>query len=132
LEEIHNSLFRNGLNVKSLRARCHISDHNVASRFKLEIGVSIMAYVTRLRIEAAASCLACSQIPVAAIALATGFSSLQSFYKAFHAAHAMTPGDYRRIAQHTESDRVAAMSANVGSTLPDEASSNRSRPVRRR
>lgn len=100
LTTIHRSLFDRQLTASRLKAFCGTADHNVATRFKLEVGCSIMSYVTRQRIEAAAECLVRTPLTVAAIARRTGFSSIQSFYVAFVRHYRTTPGAYaRRVRQ---------------------------------
>jgi transcriptional regulator GlxA family with amidase domain len=105
LQIIHADPFEPGLSAKVLKSRCGISDHNVASLFKFEIGASIMDYVIDLRVHAAEICLLSTNASVAAIALAVGFSNLQGFYEAFKARNALPPGKYRRsgaIAKKTD------------------------------
>ena len=53
-------------------------------------------YVRRLRVEIACQRLASSDMPLAEIALAAGFSDQSHFTKTFRHYNGMTPGEYRR------------------------------------
>lgn len=98
LVAIRDELFSPSLNVRSPTARCHTRDHNVSSRFKVEMGVGIKHYIESLRMEAARQLLAHGRFSAVEVAHAVGYSHLQTFYGAFRRHFECTPGDCRPIA----------------------------------
>jgi AraC-like DNA-binding protein len=98
IERMHADLFDHTLNVRSLRARCRLSDNNVTSRFKNEVGVPMKVYLETLRLEAARQLLGSGRTTSEA-ALAVGYGSLQTFYRAFERRYRCTPGAVARRAR---------------------------------
>lgn len=94
---IRDELFSPGLTVRSLMARCHTRDHNVSSRFKIEIGVGIKQYIESLRMEAARQLLSHGRFSAFEVAHAVGYSHLQTFYGAFRRHFECTPGVCRAV-----------------------------------
>ena len=114
LRVIHESPFDSSLNARSIKARAGVADHNVATHFKLELGMSIVTYLTNLRIEVAAACLSERAASIAEIALAVGFTNLQTFYTAFKARYGTTPGAFaKRSAQQRRTDLGARRSTDA-------------------
>jgi transcriptional regulator GlxA family with amidase domain len=95
LRAVHDGMFDPRLNVADLRTRCGISDHNISSYFKFEVGVSIKHYVEGLRLDAARALLEDAQVSVAEAALAVGYVHLQTFYSAFSRCFGVPPGELR-------------------------------------
>lgn len=96
-ECIHSDLFEPGLNVKSVRERCRIRDNNVSSRFRIASGQSIKSYIDFHRMAAAESMLLESSLPIFDIAMAVGYSHVETFYQVFHRRFGRTPGQHRQI-----------------------------------
>jgi AraC-like DNA-binding protein len=97
LDRMHADLFDCTLNVRTLRDRCRMRDNNVTSRFKHEVGVSMKGYLESLRLEAARRLLR-SGLTASEAALAVGYGSVQTFYRAFERRYRCTPGVLRRHA----------------------------------
>jgi AraC-like DNA-binding protein len=93
---IDQHLFEESLCVKSTLALCGISDHNFTTRFRLELGLSIKAYIEAARINAACSLLKTSNFSILEIALAVGYEHIQTFYRCFRRRMHCAPGDYRK------------------------------------
>jgi two-component system response regulator YesN len=93
---IHEELFDPGLNVKTLKSRCRVRDHNVSCRFKHEVGRSIKEYLESLRLDAATLLLELGVFSAFEVAQAVGYCHPQTFYRAFIRRFRCTPGDFRR------------------------------------
>lgn len=93
---IHESLFEPQFSVKVLKARCRITDNNVSSRFRLQTGIPLKAYMQVLRMEAATKLLKEHSSAIVDIATAIGFSYPQAFYRVFQKHYECTPAEYRR------------------------------------
>lgn len=87
------------LTKMSLLALCetlHFSKTHVERLFRKEMGISAVAYLSRLRIARAAALLSDGDLPLAAIAEECGFFDASHFGKCFKRAMGLAPGDYRR------------------------------------
>lgn len=85
--------------------------------FSKLVGESPKRYDTRLRLEAAAMMLVCSDSAVLDIALEVGFDSHEGFTRAFRAQFDATPREFRRSHAHLSPaalDRHASVVRHVG------------------
>ena len=83
----------------SLSALCealHFSKTHLERLFRKEMGVSAVAYLSRLRISRAAALLSDSALSLAAIADECGFFDASHFGKCFKRATGLSPGEYRK------------------------------------
>jgi transcriptional regulator GlxA family with amidase domain len=96
LDVMQAELFDDGLNVETLKDRCRIRDNNVSCRFKHEVGISIRGYIETLRLDAARHLLEGGAFNASEVGMAVGYSSLQTFYRAFERRFHCTPGHLRR------------------------------------
>lgn len=74
----------------------YVSPDYLSRLFKKHTGKSLAQYITQKRIDAAASLLLTTRMPVNSIAMQVGFSSFAYFSKVFKDVHGMTPVEYRR------------------------------------
>ncbi len=74
----------------------HLSEEHLARLFKKETGLSVMAFLRAIRVEAAQSFLLSSNETIAALAERLGFSSSNHFCRAFIALTGMRPMEYRK------------------------------------
>lgn len=95
LAQIHQDPFDAELNVKRLKTRCRIRDHNISCRFRRVVGMLIKDYIEALRMHAACHLLETSQFTVFDIALSVGYIHPQTFYNAFRRQVGCTPTSYR-------------------------------------
>lgn len=95
VELIHERAFEPRTSVKVLRSAGAARDHNVSSRFKLEIGLSIATYITTLRVHMAMHLLRTTQWSIAEVSHTVGYEYLQTFYRDFRRIADATPGDLR-------------------------------------
>ena len=96
LNRIHEEVFDPALNVRTLRARCRVTDHNISCRFKHEVGTSIKEYIGDLRLDAACVLLRQGTFSASEVAQSVGYGNLQTFYRAFIRRFSCTPGELRR------------------------------------
>ena len=66
------------------------------SLFRSVVGLTIADFIDRNRLDAARVLLASSDRDVTAVAFASGFGSLSSFYERFRTRYGMTPAAFRR------------------------------------
>jgi transcriptional regulator GlxA family with amidase domain len=65
--------------------------------FKSQTNISIIGYLTELRLYRAQSALANSDEKIVNIALDAGFGSMSQFYEIFHRATGLTPQKYLEL-----------------------------------
>ena len=95
---IHNHYYEK-ITLQRLADFCHLNPHYLCDLFKEYTGQTVVAYLTRYRIEAAAELLLREDLPVSQIAELTGFRSESLFYQKFKEFTGMTPKAYQK--QHT-------------------------------
>ena len=88
------------LTVDQLAAKVGLSRSRFTERFSRVVGESPRDYIARVRMLRAAHMLKEGRMPVAAVALATGYESESSFNKAFKRFHRIPPGQFRRSDVH--------------------------------
>jgi AraC-like DNA-binding protein len=82
--------------IAGLARAVGISRSSLAARFRSEVGMAPMAYLSRLRMARAAGDLVASTRPLAELAQAAGYDNESSFSKAFARHYGEPPGQYRR------------------------------------
>lgn len=85
--------------VSSLAARVAMSRSGFAARFKLLTGEPPMQYLTRWRLQQAATMLEAEGTSIAQVAARSGYDSEAAFNKAFKRSIGITPGQHRREAR---------------------------------
>lgn len=73
-----------------------ISHSQLHRRLHAETGLSISKFIRGIRLEKAKELLADPQIPIAAVAIDTGFKDPDYFYRVFKQTFQITPGAFRR------------------------------------
>ena len=76
-----------------------VSAARLSRAMRSAYGVTPTAFVADLRLEHAASLLAATNLPVAAIAARCGFTSQSYFTRCFTTAHALIPSEFRHRSQ---------------------------------
>ena len=87
--------FRSPINLKAVAARCGVSREHFIRSFSGRYGESPGSLLRRLRMEHARSMLAATELSVEEVALASGFTSSNTFCRAYRAAFRSTPGSSR-------------------------------------
>jgi AraC family transcriptional regulator len=85
--------------LAELAAAANVHPAHLGRVFRRHYGVSIAAYLRRLRLDRAAAKLAESDTPVARIAAEEGFADQSHFTRAFKRHTGATPARYRRLTQ---------------------------------
>jgi transcriptional regulator GlxA family with amidase domain len=83
------------LGVAALAQRAHMSPRTFARTFRREVGTTPAAHVEQLRVEAARTLLATSDLPIDAIARRVGYRRVETLHRAFRRTVGTTPDRYR-------------------------------------
>ena len=83
------------LGVADLAERSHMSPRTFARVFRREVGTTPAAHVEQLRVEAARTLLATSDLGVDAIARRVGYRRVETLHRAFRRIVGTTPERYR-------------------------------------
>ena len=85
-----------GLSVQALADRLGVSDRHLRRIFEAALGVSPMQYLQTRRLLTAKQLLADTNLPIAQVALSSGFASVRQFNAAFVAQYQLNPTQLRR------------------------------------
>jgi len=85
------------LSVSELAQQCGLSEKHFSVQFKKSTGLAPHQYITAKRIEEAKRLLTETTLPIAAVALAVGFSSAAYFSTAFKRETGINPVEYRAL-----------------------------------
>ncbi|MDQ6640157.1 MAG: helix-turn-helix domain-containing protein [Pseudomonadota bacterium] len=103
--------------VATIAARLGVSDRHLRRIFFTEHGVTPLQYLQTRRLLLAKQLLTDTQMPVAQIALTSGFRSLRRFNAAFLGGYRMNPTRLRRTAPRDAT--VAATKTRIASAAAD-------------
>ncbi len=92
--EILEARFQEPLSLRALAAEAGVHPIYLAAVFRRHIGCSMGEYVRRLRFKQIGKLL-CQRVPLAEIALSTGFADQSHFTRFLKRFTGMTPGEYR-------------------------------------
>jgi transcriptional regulator GlxA family with amidase domain len=84
------------LTVQAIADAIHVSSSHLAHRFRLETGMSVKAYLTRVRVEMARRMLMETDAKLESIASAVGFCDAPHLSRVFVQYTHRRPGEYRR------------------------------------
>ncbi|WP_145362498.1 XylR family transcriptional regulator [Stratiformator vulcanicus] len=85
-----------GISVGDVLREIPLSRRLFESRFVAELGVTPRRMLTRLQMERASLLLRTTELTIAAVASAVGYSHVESFSVAFRRESGVPPGEYRR------------------------------------
>lgn len=106
--------------VTGLAGRLGYSARHLTRVLTAELGAGPLALARAHRAQSARTLLAASDLPVAEVAFAAGFSSVRQFNETIAAVYQETPSDLRRLARRgrdAPAAAAAAASAETASTL---------------
>ena len=95
IEQIRGN-YQTPLTVLAIADAIHVSPSHLAHRFRLETGMSVKAYLTRLRVEMARRMLMETDAKLESIASAVGFCDAPHLSRVFVQYTRRRPGEYRR------------------------------------
>ncbi len=96
------------LSVEAMAADANMSPRHFARRFHIETGVTPARFVERVRLEAARHQLESSCEPLALIAAACGFGTVETLRRVFLRALEVDPHEYRRRFRSSHLDEQVA------------------------
>jgi AraC family transcriptional regulator of adaptative response / DNA-3-methyladenine glycosylase II len=105
-------------NLVQVAARLGVSDRHLRRIFQAEHGVTPLQYLQTRRLLLAKQLLTDTRLPVAQVALASGFNSLRRFNAAFADSYRMSPSRLRGEADENEFDRDAAVTVKLAYRPP--------------
>ena len=88
--------FREPLSLAQLAAQAHLSTHYFSQTFHRATGAPFHAYLTDLRLRFAHTLLEIGDLNVTEVCLASGFSSLSAFERAFRREYGLSPAAFGR------------------------------------
>ena len=92
--------FLETVSLDDVAAAAGTSKRTLVRLFRLKQGRTVLQHLHRLRLEYACSRLRMSHDKIIAVALASGFNSIQSFNRAFRIELGCTPGQWRKSTRH--------------------------------
>ena len=95
-EKVRERLDDPALSVASLAAECGMSPSALTGAFRRAWGMTLLAYIQRLRLEKAEDLLRHTTLPLRDICEQCGFGSLETMHRLFRSHLGCTPGQYRR------------------------------------
>ncbi len=104
--------------IAQIAARLGVSDRHLRRIFKTEHGVTPLQYLQTRRLLLAKQLLTDTRLPVAQVALASGFNSLRRFNAAFADNYRMSPSRLRGEADEAAFDTEAAITVKLGYRAP--------------
>ncbi|WP_269000198.1 helix-turn-helix domain-containing protein [Enterococcus faecium] len=84
------------LSVKDIAVSLSIHENYLSRLFKNDMGISIKEYISEIKISIANDLLSSTEYSIQQISDKIGFSTVQSFSKAFKKANGVSPGVYRK------------------------------------
>jgi AraC-like DNA-binding protein len=90
--------FAEDLSIADVSGAVKLHPNYVSTIFRRECGMSLLQYLTRLRLSHAQLMLLSTDKTVLAVALESGFQSLARFYACFTKECGISPGEYRKRA----------------------------------
>lgn len=94
LNYIHGHLFDSDLTIENVKKYCCITNNNVVSSFRNNVGLKPREYIIMKRLKASASILKNENINIYILALSIGYTE-EAFSRLFKKTFGMSPLNYR-------------------------------------
>jgi transcriptional regulator GlxA family with amidase domain len=95
--DLADAYYDRPLDVVALAQAANVSERHFSRSFKSTYGETPYQYLLSRRLERARHLLRTTDMQVAEVCLAVGFTSVGSFTTTFRRQMGITPGDYRRL-----------------------------------
>lgn len=92
--------YQSRITINDLTKNFHINRTTLSEKFRLCTGMSIKAYLIRLRIRIAAVMLRDTMLPISDIVYKVGFSEVNHFGRMFKKYMNCSPSEYRKNFKH--------------------------------
>jgi two-component system, response regulator YesN len=83
------------ISLNEIAQYCYLSRHHFSHLFKKEVGISMIDYLNRMRIDKSLSYLEMTDLPISEIATRTGFRDANYFSRMFKKYMQFSPTNYR-------------------------------------
>jgi two-component system response regulator YesN len=93
---------QNGITLEEIASYCHLSRFHFSHLFKKEVGLSVMDFFNKLRMDKALFYLEKTDISIQEIANQAGFIDTNYFSRLFKKYQQYSPTEYRRIKRESE------------------------------
>jgi len=94
---IKNNLTADDLSQAAMAEMAGISRDYFSRIFRNVTGMNYNKWLNMIRLEKATELLANQEMTITEIAMLSGFQSISSFNRVFHAEKGMSPGEYRTM-----------------------------------
>lgn len=88
--------YSHAISLRDIAAQVHLSERHTSRLFHKIMGVSILEYLTKLRVETAAQLLMDRRVPIKEVAQATGYPDVRYFITLFRRHMGLTPAVFRQ------------------------------------
>jgi two-component system response regulator YesN len=103
-KEYINANLKNEITREDIANHVFLNPDYLTRVFKKSTGLSIVEYVTEIRIKKSLALLNSSNLPISAVASEVGYDNLTYFSKLFKKAVGSTPSEYRRQGMKSENE----------------------------
>ncbi|WP_461207025.1 AraC family transcriptional regulator [Clostridium sp. DL1XJH146] len=91
--------YKEGIKLEQIADELHLSSYYLMHFFKKKTGVTILEYITTIRLQNAYEDLVGTNKTILDIAIDNGFASSKAFTKSFKETYSMTPFKYRKAVE---------------------------------
>lgn len=106
LEQYIRDHLQDELSIAHLAGVVHLSQYHFHRVFKAIVGEAVHEYVTRIRMESAATKLKFSEAKIREIAFDVGYRNPETFNRAFHRVFKCAPSEFRQQQQDIVAHRI--------------------------
>ncbi|UCE18618.1 MAG: DNA-binding response regulator [Gemmatimonadota bacterium] len=96
------------ITAKDVASACNLSYRQLARKFRKALGITLMEYVKRLRVQKAKGLLRGKAMWIDDIAAVLGFADVRAFRKAFKSLTGMTPKQYQTHAHELKPENTSS------------------------
>ena len=99
IELVHSDYHDDNFCITNLAAKVNLSEKYLTNFFKEQLGESFQNYLEKIRMEKAVWLMKQTELTIAEIAIETGYSNVNTFYKAFKRYSGVSPSTFRTNSQ---------------------------------